>query len=163
MVVVVAGNASGVAANVAASVDSKKAADAASTASSFFFSNNSVVGRLYLTLTRQHLKRPPAPRPCSHSSRSSCCLSPRLLSLESIIIAFVVVGVLSACRVSSALLAVASAAQAVVACRSLRLRWFCFRILSPALHPLNHAIHRLSISRFKHRMSRSSQPLWPLL
>jgi hypothetical protein len=95
------------------------------------FPNNADVGNQYIILTRQHLQTS-----ASAASAQSFIL---VFVLLLIITAFVVVGVLCACRVSSALLAVASAAQSVVACRSLRLRWFCFRILSPALHPLNHA------------------------
>jgi hypothetical protein len=114
MVVVVAGNAAGFAANVAASVDSKKAADAASAASSFFFANNTEVGREHLVLTRQHYQM--------SAATASVQSFIQVFVLLLIIAAFVVVGCLCARRVSAALLRVASASEAVVAGRSLHLR-----------------------------------------
>ncbi len=95
MAVVVLGNAVGLAANVRAAVHYQKAAEAMSTASAYLASNNTEYFDNFYTLSREEVQRGGS----AVSVQSFCEVTVLLL----IVIAFVVVGVFSARRVSLAL------------------------------------------------------------
>ncbi len=114
MAVVVLGNAVGLAANAAAAVQYQKAAEAMSTASVFYASNNTKDGDDFFLLSQKELPR--------GSSIVSVQLFCEVAVLLLIVVAFVVVGVLSARRVSAMLLGVDAASAAAATGRTLRWR-----------------------------------------
>jgi hypothetical protein len=114
MVVVVLGNAVGLAANAAATVQFHKAAEAMSTASVFYTSNNTKDGDDFWSLSQEELPR--------GSSIVSVQLFCEVAVLLLIVVAFVVVGVVSARRVSSRLLGVDHASADAATGRALRWR-----------------------------------------
>jgi hypothetical protein len=114
MAVVVLGNAVGLAANVASAVHYQRAAEAASTATAHYAANNTNDGDNFRLLEREEKK--------IGGSILSAQRFLEVIVLLLIIIAFALVGVLSARRVSSRLLAVDAASSAAATGRALRLQ-----------------------------------------
>jgi hypothetical protein len=113
MAVVVLGNAVGLAANAAAAVHYQKAAQAMSAASAYNAFNDTETRTLY-SLSKQELQRGG-----SISSVQSFC---EVAVLLLIVVAFAVVGVLSARRVSASLLGVDAASPEAATGRAIRRR-----------------------------------------
>jgi hypothetical protein len=114
MAVVVLGNAVGLAANVAAAVHFHKAAQAASAASSAYAANNTKDGLSLVLLSREEVQ--------SGSSIASVQSFCEVVVLLLIVVAFAVVGVLSARRVNARLVGVDAASHAAATGRSIRRR-----------------------------------------
>ena len=114
MAVVVLGNAVGLAANAAAAVQYQKAAQAASTASAYYAANNTKDGQRFGSTSQQEVQLGGS----IASVQSFCEVAVLLL----IVVAFAVVGVLSARRVSARLLGVDAASAAAATGRALRRR-----------------------------------------
>jgi hypothetical protein len=112
MAAVVLGNAVGLAANAAAAVYYHKAAQTASAASAAYAANNTKDGDNIYSLSQEELQR--------GGSIASVQLFCEVAVLLLIVVAFAVVGVLSARRVSSGLLGVDVASAAAAAGRTLR-------------------------------------------
>jgi hypothetical protein len=114
MAVVVLGNAAGLAANAAAAVHYHKAAEAQSTASAYYAANNSNSGDDFQAISQQEVQLGGS----IAAVQSFCEVAVLLL----IVVAFAVVGVLSARRVSARLLGVDAASAAAATGRALRRR-----------------------------------------
>ena len=114
MAAVVLGNAVGLAANAAAAVHYQKAAEAMSTASAYLASNNTEYFDNFYTLSREEVQR--------GGSIASVQAFSEVAVLLLIVVAFAVVGVLSARRVSATLLGVDAASAAAATGRALRLQ-----------------------------------------
>ncbi len=114
MAVVVLCNAVGLAANAAAAVRYQKAAEAVSTASVFYVSNKTKDGDDFFSLSQEETQR--------GGSIVSVQLFCEVAVLLLIVVAFVVVGVLSARRVSASLLGVDATSAAAATGRALRWR-----------------------------------------
>jgi hypothetical protein len=114
MAAVVLGNAVGLAANAAAAVHYQKAAQAVSTASVYYAANNTEDGGPFDSLSQEEVQRGGS----ILSVQSFCEVAVLLL----IVVAFAVVGVLSARRVSARLLGVDAASAAAATGRALRRR-----------------------------------------
>jgi hypothetical protein len=114
MAAVVLGNAAGLAANAAAAVHYHKAAEAQSTASAAYAANNTEDGQRFRSLSQEEVQRGG-----SIASVQSFC---EVAVLLFIVVAFAVVGVLSARRVSARLLGVDAASAAAATGRALRRR-----------------------------------------
>ncbi len=114
MAVVVLGNAVGLAANAAAAVQYQKAAEAISTASVFYTSNNTKDGGDFYSLSQEVAQLA--------GSIVSVQLFCEVAVLLLIVVTFVVVGVLSARRVSARLLGVDATSELAATGRALRWR-----------------------------------------
>jgi hypothetical protein len=114
MAAVVLGNAVGLAANAAAAVHFQKASEAMVTASASYAANNTKDGDNFYSLSQQEAQRGGS----IESVQSFCEVAVLLL----IVVAFAVVGVLSARRVSDRLLGVDAASAAAATGRALRRR-----------------------------------------
>jgi hypothetical protein len=114
MAAVVLGNAVGLAANAAAAVHFQKAAQASGTASAYYAANNTKDGDRFASLSQEEVQRGGS----IASVQSFCEVAVLLL----IVVAFAVVGVLSARRVSARLLGVDAASAAAATGRALRRR-----------------------------------------
>ncbi len=114
MAAVVLGNAVGLAANAAAAVHYHTAAQANSAASAYYAANNSNGGDDFKAISQQELKR--------GGSIAAVQSFSEVAVLLLIVVAFVVVGVLSARRVSARLLGVDAASAAAATGRALRRR-----------------------------------------
>ena len=114
MAAVVLGNAVGLAANAAAAVHYQKASQAISAASAYYAANNTKDGQRFRLLSYEELQRGGS----IASVQSFCEVAVLLL----IVVAFAVVGVLSARRVSARLLGVDAASAAAATGRALRRR-----------------------------------------
>ena len=114
MAAVVLGNAVGLAANAAAAVYSPKVVEARSTASAYYAANNTKDGLSLVLLSQQEVQRG-----SSIASVQSFC---EVVVLLLIVVAFAVVGVLSARRVNARLLGVDAASAAAATGRAIRRR-----------------------------------------
>jgi hypothetical protein len=114
MAAVVLGNAVGLAANAAAAVHYHKAAEAMSAASVYYAANNTEDGQRFDSLSREEVQLGGS----IASVQAFCEVAVLLL----IVVAFAVVGVLSARRVSARLLGVDAASAAAATGRALRRR-----------------------------------------
>jgi hypothetical protein len=114
MAIVVLGNAVGLAANAAAAVHYQKAAEAQSTAYAYYAANNTKDALSFRSISQQEVQRAGS----IVSVQSFCEVAVLLL----IVVAFAVVGVLSARRVSARLLGVDAASAAAATGRALRRR-----------------------------------------
>ena len=114
MAAVVLGNAVGLAANAAAAVHYHKAAQASGTASAYYAANNTKDGQRFRSTSQQELQLGGS----IASVQSFCEVAVLLL----ILVAFAVVGVLSARRVSARLLGVDAASPAAATGRAARLQ-----------------------------------------
>jgi hypothetical protein len=117
MAAVVLGNAAGLAANVAAAVHYQEAASMMDIASLLYAANNSQSGIQYEAQCQQELQRGGS----IASVQSFCEVAVLLL----ILIAFAVVGLLSARRITSSLLGLDAASPAAASGRTLRLQMAC--------------------------------------
>jgi len=114
MAAVVLGNAVGLAANAAAAVHYQKAAQASSTASAYYAANNTKYGQRFKFVSQEEVQR--------GGSIVSVQLFCEVAVLLLIVVAFAVVGVLSARRVSAWLLGVDAASAAAATGRAARLQ-----------------------------------------
>jgi hypothetical protein len=114
MAAVVLGNAVGLAANAAAAVHYQKAAQASSTASAYYAANNTKYGQRFIFVSQEEVQR--------GGSIVSVQLFCEVAVLLLIVVAFAVVGVLSARRVSAWLLGVDAASAAAATGRAARLQ-----------------------------------------
>ena len=114
MAAVVLGNAVGLAANAAAAVHYHKAAQANSAASAYYAANNTEDGKNFFSLGHEEVQR--------GGSIASVQSFSEVAVLLLIVVAFAVVGVLSARRVSARLLGVDAASAAAATGRALRRR-----------------------------------------